>query len=157
MALVTSSPGTVMTSPTERAERPITTDGSRFSAPERLIPPIVYLCGEPVYSIVGFTMTSCADNADERNASNTRRVILVNGTNLISLSFIIICHLFASQSVTTLTALIFINCLAEFLFVEIGPQHLGKVEFRIGQLPQQEVAQTLFLTGADKQVGVGHE
>ncbi len=37
---------------------------------------------------------------------------------------------------------------------EVGPGHIAEVEFGIGQLPEQEVGQALFATGADDEVGV---
>ena len=42
------------------------------------------------------------------------------------------------------------------VFPEVGPEGLGDVEFGVGRLPQQEVAQAVLAAGADQQVRVGH-
>ena len=38
--------------------------------------------------------------------------------------------------------------------IEVGPEHIGDVDFRVGQLPQQEVADPVFAAGADQQIGI---
>ena len=40
--------------------------------------------------------------------------------------------------------------------VEIGPQDIAENQLRVGYLPQQKVADSLFATGADQQVGIGY-
>ena len=44
---------------------------------------MVYLWAAPVYSIVGFTTTSCADNVAQSIASTTEMVTFNKGKNLI--------------------------------------------------------------------------
>ena len=41
--------------------------------------------------------------------------------------------------------------------VEVEPQGLGKVKLRVRQLPDQEIADPLFPSGADEQIGLGGE
>jgi len=43
----------------------------------------------------------------------------------------------------------------EGVSVEIGPQHVGEIEFGVGELPEQEVADPLLTAGADEEVGLG--
>jgi len=43
----------------------------------------------------------------------------------------------------------------EVFFPEIGPQGVGDVEFGIGRLPEEKVAQAVLAAGADHQVRVG--
>ena len=38
---------------------------------------------------------------------------------------------------------------------EVRPQHIEEEEFRIGQLPQQEVGNALFPAGADQKIDIG--
>src|SRR5271168_2281696 len=38
---------------------------------------------------------------------------------------------------------------------EVGPERRGDVDFGIGELPEEEVAQAHFTAGADEEVGVG--
>jgi hypothetical protein len=38
--------------------------------------------------------------------------------------------------------------------VEIGPQQFREIKLGIGQLPQQEIADALFTTGANEQIGI---
>jgi hypothetical protein len=38
--------------------------------------------------------------------------------------------------------------------VEIRPQLLGEIELRIGQIPQQEIADALLTPGADEQIRI---
>ena len=41
--------------------------------------------------------------------------------------------------------------------VEVGPEDVGEVQLRVGELPQQEIADALLAAGADQQVGLGRE
>src|SRR5260370_16028126 len=43
----------------------------------------------------------------------------------------------------------------EFRTPEIGPKRLGDVNFRVGDLPQQEIADAHLAAGADDQIGIG--
>ena len=45
--------------------------------------------------------------------------------------------------------------LEELLPAEVGPQHVGEHELRIGQLPQQEVRDAVLARRADDEVGIG--
>ena len=38
---------------------------------------------------------------------------------------------------------------AQFLFAEVGPERIAEIEFGIGALPQQVVAEAYFATGTD--------
>src|SRR6185437_3776556 len=60
--------------------------------------------------------------------------------------------LFAGATVTALPAGIVFDGLAQASLVEIGPQGVGKVQFGVGNLPQQEVADATFAAGTDEQV-----
>ena len=64
-------------------------------------------------------------------------------------------HLVASFSKSTLSALEVGNSGIEVAPTEIRPKDVAKIQFGISHLPKEEVADTLFATGADKQVGVG--
>src|SRR5450756_1925469 len=44
------------------------------------------------------------------------------------------------------------QCLLQLALLEIGPENIWKMEFRIGALPQEEVAESLLPGGADKQI-----
>ena len=43
----------------------------------------------------------------------------------------------------------------EGLLVEVGPEGLSEVELRVGELPEQEVADPLFSAGAYQEIGLG--
>src|SRR5690606_12170763 len=38
--------------------------------------------------------------------------------------------------------------------VELGPQQVGEIKLRVGQLPEQEVADALLAAGADEEIGL---
>ena len=42
----------------------------------------------------------------------------------------------------------------ELLFIEIRPQARAEVQFRVGQVPQQEIADALLTARPDEEVGV---
>ena len=42
----------------------------------------------------------------------------------------------------------------KYLLGKIGPEFVDKNKFRIGALPQQEIRNALFATGADEKVGI---
>ena len=44
---------------------------------------------------------------------------------------------------------------AKALFVKVGPKHIHKNKFRICTLPDQKIAQSLFPTGPQDQIGIG--
>src|SRR3974390_128616 len=39
---------------------------------------------------------------------------------------------------------------------ELRPQRIGKIQFRIGKIPQQEIADPAFAAGADQEIGIGN-
>ena len=43
----------------------------------------------------------------------------------------------------------------KFRTPKIGPKRLGDVNFRVGDLPQQEIADAQLAASADQQVGIG--
>src|ERR1700732_4140591 len=45
--------------------------------------------------------------------------------------------------------------LGEMVATEVGPERRGDVDFGVGELPEEEVAQAHFAAGADEEVGVG--
>ena len=59
------------------------------------------------------------------------------------------------QSVTAVAGGILLHGLLECGLVEVGPQRVGEVEFGIGCLPEEEVAQTVLAACAYDQIGVG--
>src|SRR5499433_123968 len=59
-------------------------------------------------------------------------------------------ELFVGQSKTALSSLIIEQGTQQIVAAKIGPEHRGKIEFSIGGLPQQEVAQAFFPTGTDQ-------
>src|ERR1022692_538570 len=61
----------------------------------------------------------------------------------------------AQPSITSFTLLVLFDALDELNSAKIGPQRLGHIDFRIRQLPEQEVAQAHFSAGANDQVGIG--
>src|SRR5947209_13127582 len=46
------------------------------------------------------------------------------------------------------------ECLVQLSRVEIGPQNIGNVEFRIGNLPQEKVADAVLTARPDEQIRV---
>ena len=63
-------------------------------------------------------------------------------------------NLFTGFSKSTFAMLIIDDSAAEVFFGELRPQAVGEVEFRVSELPQQEVTDTQFAAGTDKQVRV---
>lgn len=63
---------------------------------------------------------------------------------------------FANSNTSKPPGAILIGCQRpiELLFGEIRPEHIGKVEFCIGRLPEQEVGDAHFPAGTDNQVRV---
>src|SRR5437879_5997537 len=59
-------------------------------------------------------------------------------------------ELFVSQSKTALSSLIIVQGPQQIVAAKIGPEHRGEIEFSVGALPQQEVAQAFFPTGTDQ-------
>jgi len=64
-------------------------------------------------------------------------------------------HLFAGLAETALAMGEGEDRLLELFAIEVGPQHRREIEFRIGQLPDQEIGDALLATGADEQVRFG--
>ena len=54
----------------------------------------------------------------------------------------------------TLPMLVVEDRLVEIALTEVGPKEIHEAELRVGQLPEQEVADPLFATGTDEQVGI---
>ena len=42
------------------------------------------------------------------------------------------------------------------LFPEIGPEHIGHIQFRISQLPEHKITDTHFATGSDHEFRIGN-
>src|SRR5882672_4456900 len=59
-------------------------------------------------------------------------------------------ELFVGQSKTALSALIIEQGTQQIVTAKIGPEHWGKIELSVGDLPQQEVTQAFFSTSADE-------
>ena len=53
-----------------------------------------------------------------------------------------------------LAALIVEQGIEQGRLIEIGPQHIGDVDFGVGELPQQEIADAPLATGADQQIRI---
>ena len=53
-----------------------------------------------------------------------------------------------------LAGLIAADGFEEIQLLKIGPVHVGEIQFRVGGLPQQEVAQPMLAAGADEQIRV---
>ena len=62
-----------------------------------------------------------------------------------------------SLSEAALPALIADDGLMERIGVEVGPISVAEIQFGVGCLPEQVVAESHFSSGAYEQVGVGHE
>ena len=56
-----------------------------------------------------------------------------------------------------LSVLIVDNGFIEVLGLKVRPKRLSEIEFGICRLPKEEVANPVFTTCTDKQLGVGHE
>ena len=59
-------------------------------------------------------------------------------------------ELFVGQAKTALSPLIIEQGTQQIVAAKIGPEHRGKIELCVGDLPQQEVAQAFFPTGTDQ-------
>ena len=53
------------------------------------------------------------------------------------------------------TLLVRMNGPAKFLLVKIGPQKIGEVNFGIGHLPEQEIADPHLSARTDQKIGIG--
>ena len=62
----------------------------------------------------------------------------------------------SDTSVPALAPLIGRDGPVELLLGKVGPQHISKVKFRVGGLPQQEIGQPQLAAGPDNQIGVGN-
>lgn len=58
-------------------------------------------------------------------------------------------------SEAALAVLEFSDSVEEILMLEIGPEEVGEKELGISHLPEEEIADSEFAAGADKEVGVG--
>ena len=47
------------------------------------------------------------------------------------------------------------ECAVEFGVVEVRPEAVAEIQLRVGQVPEQEIADALFATGADEEVRIG--
>src|SRR5512139_2028854 len=65
-------------------------------------------------------------------------------------------HLFAGATEAALAGAVGGNRRIQCSRVEFGPQRVGEIQFGVGELPQQEIADALLAAGADEQVGFGH-
>src|SRR6266571_7031125 len=65
-------------------------------------------------------------------------------------------QLIAGTPKTPLPGLIIAQCPMQLAGIEIGPVDLGKIEFGIGQLPEQEIADPHLAAGADEKVRIRH-
>src|SRR5579871_6366678 len=63
--------------------------------------------------------------------------------------------LLCGGSIAPLSAGVFQQRLAQVREGEIRPEHGSKIKFRVGRLPEQEIAEPLLAAGADEQVRVG--
>ena len=68
---------------------------------------------------------------------------------------LLVLHLFARLAEAALALLIVDNRPAEVVLGEVGPEGVGEIQLRVGDLPQQEVADAQVAGGANEQVGVG--
>ena len=66
------------------------------------------------------------------------------------------CRLRRDPAEPTLAHLEVIQRAEELLLGELGPHHAREVELRVGALPEQEVAETLFAAAPDQQIDVGN-
>lgn len=57
---------------------------------------------------------------------------------------------------TTIAMLVIQQRTQEFIAIKIWPEHVGEIEFRIGDLPEEEVRDAHLARCADEQVGVGY-
>ena len=65
--------------------------------------------------------------------------------------------LFAGFSVASFSLLEAFDGFHQVFFVEVRPEGVAEVEFGVGTLPEEVVAQSDFSSGSDEQVGVRHE
>ena len=61
---------------------------------------------------------------------------------------------FVDPAVAALARLEVDDRLEEIAAAEIGPEHFGDVDLRVGDLPEQEVRDAQLAAGADEQVGI---
>src|SRR5450759_1626423 len=64
-------------------------------------------------------------------------------------------QLFAGPAEAALALLIGSDGCGECFAIEVRPQQVGEIELRIGKLPQQKVADSMFAAGADEQIRLG--
>src|SRR5512139_832872 len=65
-------------------------------------------------------------------------------------------HLFAGAAKAAFTGSIGGDRHIQCRRIKFGPQRVGEIQFGVGQLPQQEIADALLAAGADEEVGFGH-
>src|SRR5690348_2470087 len=45
-----------------------------------------------------------------------------------------------------------VQCTRQFRLVHVGPKSVGEIKFRVGDLPEQEIADAMFAAGADEKI-----
>ena len=66
-------------------------------------------------------------------------------------------HLFRGFAESAFAVLIVGDGAVQLFGGEIGPEDVGEIEFAVGTLPQEEIAQPELASGANEEFGVGHE
>src|SRR5690554_1394 len=90
-------------------------------------------------------------------ATKIRRQVPVEPTPVPSVhavSTLVVClHLLTGTAETAFAGQIGLQCRQHRLLVKIRPETVGKIEFGVGQLPDQKVADALLATGTNTQIG----
>lgn len=66
-------------------------------------------------------------------------------------------NLFARLAETAFATIEPLDGFEQIGFVEVGPISIAEIKLSVGALPEQVIAQTHFASGANQQIGIGHE
>src|SRR3569623_1022204 len=119
-------------------------DCSRTSRPHSLSAMITTTASSAEKYSVGSASTPHT-NSGSRTRAVSRRCLSTFG----------LFHLLPGAAEATLAADIRGQGLVAGPRIEIGPEGIGEVQYRIGEMPQQKIADALFAAGADEEIGLG--
>src|SRR6266540_3191613 len=91
----------------------------------------------------------------KRQGDGSRQNSFVNA-QFAPLSSVPFVQLVAGPPEPPLACLVIEQGLVQFSGVEVGPVHVGEIEFGVGKLPEQEVAYPHLSAGTDQKIGVGN-
>ena len=74
---------------------------------------------------------------------------------MVSSALSAVSHLIAGATEASLTGLVVQEGTIEVFSPKVGPVEIAEVELRIGELPEEVVADPTLPTGADQKIGIG--